>query len=125
MTTSQVAMFLHGQKDVEEQRAEEDAINRITEHKEFDKIKVSRPMYKESPVSQGQLSNPVWQAYRYSGSFHQPRPSLAYGRVCTECNKTVHFYRVCRSKMSGAVHEVEQEIIDNKVSEYIKMMSVH
>ena len=41
------------------------------------------------------------------------------------CNKTSHFWRVCRGKKSRAVHEVEQEIIDNEASKEIEMVSVH
>ena len=73
-------------KGVEAQRAQVDAMNSITE-KEFDKIKVSGTIHKESPKMQAQSSNPVQQACRYSGSFHQPMQCLAYGKVCMECNK--------------------------------------
>ena len=67
----------------------------------------------------------MWQACRYCGSFHQPRQCLAFGKVCIECNKTGHFCRVCRSKKSRPVHEVEQEIIDNEASEDIETVNVH
>ena len=112
-------------KRVEEQRAQADAMNSITEDKESDRIKVSRTMCKESPKSQAQSSNPVWQACRYCSSPHQPRQCMAYGKVCTECNKTGHFWRVCQSKKSRAVYKIEQEIIDNKASKIIDMESVH
>ena len=39
-------------KRVEAQRAQADAMNSITEQKEFDKIKVSRTIHKESPKTQ-------------------------------------------------------------------------
>ena len=111
-------------KRVEAQRTQADAMNNITEQKEFDKIKVSRTIHKESPKTPAQSSNQVWQACRYCGSFHQPRQCLGCGKVCMECNKTGHFWRVCRGKRERAVHEVEQEIIDNEASEEIEM-SVH
>ena len=60
-------------KTVEAQRAQVDAMNSITEQKEFDKINVSRTIHKERAEMQAQSSNPAQQACRYCGSFHQPR----------------------------------------------------
>ena len=79
-------------------------------------------MHKESPESLAHSSNPARQACKYCGSLHQPRQCPAYGKVCTDCNKTCHF---CKSKKSRAVHEIEQEIIDNNASVDIEMVSVH
>ena len=112
-------------KRVEAQRAQADAMNSITEQKEFDKIKVSRAISKESSKTQAQSSNQVQQPCRYCSSFHQPRQCMACGKVCMECYNASHFQRVCRSKKSRAVHEIKQEIIDNKASKEIEMVSVH
>ena len=53
-----------------------------------------------------------------AAAFITPGNAQQYGKVCTECNKTGHFHGESAGvNMSRAVHEVEQEIIDNKASE--------
>ena len=93
--------------------------------KSLTKIKVSRSTYKESPKRPAQSSTPVWQVYRYCGSLHPPRQCPAYGKACMECNMISHFQRVCSSKKTRAVHEVEQETVQDKASEDIEMVSVN
>ena len=48
-------------KSVEAQRVQASVMNSITESKEFDKIKVSRSMHKESPKRTAQSSTPARQ----------------------------------------------------------------
>ena len=109
----------------EAQRAQSAVMNSITEFKEFDKIKVSRSMCKESSKRPAQSSTPAWYMCRYCSSSHPPRQCLAYGKVCMECNKIGHFQRVCRSKKSRAVHKANQKTMQDKASEDIEMGSVN
>ena len=53
----------------------------------------------------------------YCGSIHQPRQCLAYGKKCTDCYKISHFRRVCRSKRTRAVNEVEHETAQGSIEE--------
>ena len=104
-------------KRVEPQRAQAAVMNSITESKQFDKIKVSRSMCKESPKTPALSSTTSQQVCRYCGSSHPPRQCPAYGKTCTECNKIGHFQRVCRCKETRALHEVEQETIKDNACE--------
>ena len=74
------------EKRVEAQRTQAAVMNSITESKVFDKIKVSRPLYKDSPKRPAQSSTLSWQVCRYFGSSHPPRQCPVYGKMCTECN---------------------------------------
>ena len=51
-----------------------------------------------------------WQPCRYCGQIHQLRQCPAYGKMCSACGKVGHFKKVCCSKRSRAVYEMEQEM---------------
>ena len=73
------------------QRTQGAVMNSITESKEFDKIKVSRSMCKDSPKTPTPSNTPLWQVCRYCSSSHPPRQCQAYGKTCTESNNIGHF----------------------------------
>ena len=103
--------FLVWAKRVDAQRAQAAVMSAITKSKEFDKIKVSRPMWTSSQRTPAQHNTPSWPACRYCGSTHPPRKCPTYSKTCTECSKVGHFCRVCRSKKTRSVNELGQEII--------------
>ena len=74
-------------KGVKAQRAQSAIMNSPTEVKEFDKLKVVKNTYKDSPRSVTQTKMPTEQMCRYCGSSHSLRQCLAYWKRCTECSK--------------------------------------
>ena len=110
---------------VEAQRAQAAVMGPFTECKELDKIKVTRQELKSSPRTPTQYNTPSWPACRYWGSTHSPRQYPAYGKMCTECSKSGHFCRVCRSKKTRAVNELGQEIMHENTREDFKTVSIN
>ena len=107
-------------KRVNAQRAQAAVMSTITESKEFDKIKVSIPVWTSNPrmsIKHNTLSQPTC---RYCGSTHPPRQCPAYSKVCTECSKVGHFCRICSSKKTRAVNEIEQETIQENIGKILK-----
>ena len=94
-------------KKVEAQRAPAAVMSAITESKEFDKIKVSTPMWISSPRTPAQHNS---SSCRYCGSTHPPRQCQVYSKTCMEWSKVGHFHR---SKKNWAVNELGQVIIQN------------
>ena len=78
-------------KRVETQKVQAAVMSAITESKQFNTIKVSRPMRTSSPRTPAQHSTPSWPAWRYCGSTHPPRQCQAYGKTGTESSKVGHF----------------------------------
>ena len=76
-------------KRVEAHRVQAAVMNSITESIQFDKIKVSRSMHKESPKRPAQSSTLVWQACRYCSSFHPPRQCPAQARCAWVATRSV------------------------------------
>ena len=99
------------------QRAQSAIMNSLTEVKEFDKLKVVKNTYKDSPRRPTKTKMPEKQTYRYCGSSHPLRQCLAYGKRCMECSKNVHFRVVCRSMRTRAVNKVEQEAAQDSAEE--------
>ena len=112
-------------KRVETQRAQVAVLNTITESRQFDKIKVSRKV-KESKtkIPMHQSSTPQ-QPCRYCGGTHQPRQCPAYGKMCMECNKFGHFSRVCWSRKSRVVNEMEQEVTPEYTEDNLETVSMN
>ena len=111
-------------KRVKAQRAHTAVMSTITKTKEFNKIKVSRPMWKSSWRTPAQHNTSSWPACRYYGSPHPPRHCLAYDKMCVECSKVGHFHRVCRSRKTRALNELGQEIIQDNTREDFEMVSI-
>ena len=97
----------------------------MTETKEFDKIPVARHTGKDNPRGPTQPSMPLRQTCRYCGSTHPPRQCLAHGKTCMGCSKMGHFQKVCRSKMTRMVNEIEQETIQDNTEEDIELVSIN
>ena len=71
-------------KGVEAQRAQAAVMNSIIEYKEFDKIKVSRTMCKESPKRPAQYSTSVWQVPTHPGNaLHMARHAHSTTKLAT------------------------------------------
>ena len=101
-------------KRVEAQRAQSAVMSTITETKEFDKIRISKYAHKDSPRRSTQSSMSSKQICRYCCSTHPPRQCLAHGNMCMECSKIGHFQKVCRSRRTRAMNEVEQKTVQVK-----------
>ena len=85
-------------------------MNSLTETKEFDKLKISKTTYKESPRRPPvHIKIPTKQTCRYCGPNHPLRQCPAYGKKFTDCRKIGHFRGVFKSKRARSVNEVEQE----------------
>ena len=95
-------------KRVQAQRAQAAVLNTLIESRQFDKIKLSKKV-KESRVRTPMHQNVQQQPCRYCGGTHQPRQCLAHGKTCTVCNKIGHFQKVCHSRKSRVVNEMEEE----------------
>ena len=94
-------------KRVEAQRVQAVVLDSLTESKKFDKIKVSekaRDNKNRTPVNQATQQ----QSSRYCGGVHQLRQCLTYGKMCVECRKVGHFRKVCHSRRSRVVNDMEQ-----------------
>ena len=97
-------------KREEAQGAQSAIKNSPTEAKEFDKLKVAKNTYKESPRrSSTQIKMPAKQTCRCCGSSHPWQKCPAYGKKCTEYSKIGHIRGMCRSRKPIAMNEVEQE----------------
>ena len=92
-------------KRVEVLRAQAAVLNTLTESRQYDKIKVSRKV-KESKK-------------------HSPRQCQAYGKTCTEYNKIGHFHKVCQSRKSRVVNEMEQEGTQEYTEYDLEMVSIN
>ena len=104
-------------KRVEAQRAQSAVMSSITGAKEFDKIKISKNVCKDSPRRSTQTRTPTKQTCRYCRCSHPLRQCLAYGKMCVECIKIGHFRAVSQNRRTRAVKEVEQETVQNGAGE--------
>ena len=114
-------------KRIKAQRVQSTIRNSFTEAKKFNKIKVTKNAYKDSPRRQTQTKMPAKQTCGYCCSSHPPRQCLAYGKTCTECSKIgCHFRMVCRSRKTRAVNVVEQEAVQYSAGEHsIDLVSIN
>ena len=104
-------------KRVEAQRAQSAIMNSLTEVKEFDKLKVVKNTYKDSPRRATQTKIPAKEMRRYCGNSHPLRQCPAYGKRFTECSKIGHFRVVCKSRRARAMNEVGQEVAQDSAEE--------
>ena len=76
---------------------------------------------------QKEKCNPVHHQDRHAGigAAHPPRWCLAYGKMFVGCSKIGHFQKVCRSKKTREVNEVEQETKQDIADEDIKLVSIN
>ena len=65
------------------------------------------------------------QPCRYCGGTHQPRQCPAYGKVCKESSKTEHFQKVCHSRKSRVINEMEQEVSQEYTEHDLEMVSIN
>ena len=97
----------------------------ITETKEFDKMRRSKYSHKDNSRRSTKSSMPSKQICRYCSSTHPLRQCQTYGKMCTECNKIGHFQKVCRSRRTKAINEVEQETVQGSVGKDIKSVIIN
>ena len=112
-------------KRIEAERAQAVVMSAITETKEFNKIRVARHAHKDNSRVPAQSSMPLRQTCRYCSSTHPPRQCLVYERLCAGCRKMYHFQKVCRSRKTRALNEVEQETIQDITDKDIELMSIN
>ena len=109
-------------KRVEAQMAQTTVLNTLIKSRQFDKIKISKRVKDNktgTPVHWTTLQQPC----RYCGGIHQPRQYPAYGKMCMECSKIGHFWKVCHSRKSRVVSEMEQEVAQKYTGDDIEMVS--
>ena len=93
---------------VETQRMQAVVLNTLTESKQLDKIKVSKRAKEDTNRDLvGQMLQ--WQPCQYCGGVHPPRQYPAYGKMCAGCGQMAHFKKVCHSRRSRVVNEIEVE----------------
>ena len=97
------------EKRVEAQRAQVAVLNTLTESRQFNKIKVSKRA-KEDTARASAGWTLQWQPCQYCGRVHLPRQCLVDGKMCVGCGKMGHFKKVCHSRSSRAVVELELEL---------------
>ena len=95
----------------------------LTESGQFDKIKISKRA-KEDTTRAPVGWTLQWQLCRYCGGIHQPRQCPTYGKVCAGCGKMRHFKKVCCSKRSRAISEMEQEMSQEYSKGEIETVSI-
>ena len=111
-------------KRVEVQRTQAAVLHTLTESKQLNKVNISKRTKDDkarTPVNWTMQQQPC----RYSGGIHQLRQCPAYGRMCAECSKVGHFKRVCCSKRSRVVNEMEQERSQEFSDDEIEIMSIN
>ena len=95
-------------KRVEAQRLKAAVLNTLTESMQFDKIKISKRAKEDTArAPHGQMLQQ--QACQYCGRVHQLRQCPTYGKMCVGFGNTGHFKKVCCSKRSRVVNEIELE----------------
>ena len=107
------------------QRAQSLIMNKLTEAKEFDKLKIVKNMHKDNPRRSTQAKTPTKQTCRYCGSSLPLRKCLAYGKRCTECGKIGHFRVVCRSRRDIAMDEVQQVAVQDRAENSIDSVTIN
>ena len=112
-------------KRVEVQRAQVAVLSTVTESRQFDKIKVSRKVRERNTTMLMQQSNTSWQPCRYCGGTHPPRQCPVYDKMCTVCNKIGHFHRVCQSRKSRVINEMEQEDTQEYTKDDLETVSIN
>ena len=99
-------------------------LNTLTKSRQFDKIKISKKVKDDkprAPVNQTTQQQPC----RYCGGIHQLRQCPAYSKMCVECGKVGHFRKVCHSRRSKVVNEMEQEVTQGYSNDEIEMVSIN
>ena len=96
-------------KRVEAQRTQVTVLNILIESRQFDKIKISKTVKDNKTRTPVHQTTP-WQPCRYCGGIHQPRQWPAHGKMGMEYGKIGHFQKVCCSRRSRVVNEMEQEV---------------
>ena len=111
-------------KRVEVQRAHTAVLNTLTELRQFNKIKVSkRAKVDTARAPVGQMSQQ--QQCQYCGGVHLSRQCPVYGKICAGCGKMGHFKKVCHSKGSWAVNEIEIEMSQKHSKGEIETVSIN
>ena len=110
-------------KRAEAQRAQTTLLNMLTEIRQFDKIKIPKKV-KYDKTRMPVHWNTLGTLCRYCGRIHHPRQCPAYGKMCMECSKIGHFWKVCHSRRSRVVTEMEQEVSQEYTEDDIEMVSI-
>ena len=90
------------------QRAQAVVLNLLTDSNQFGKIKVSdkaKDNKGRAPVNQATKQQPC----RSCGGVNQPRQCPVYRKMCTEFGKVDNFRKVCHSRRSRMVNDMEPE----------------
>ena len=107
-------------KRVKAQRVQAAILKDITETKTFDKVK-KEPELKNTWGRDANVATHQRWPCRYCGGRQCP----AYGKMCATCSKMGHFRKVCRSRRSHVVHEVEIEVGPDSQGEDIEIVSIN
>ena len=112
------------EKRVEVQRVQATVLNKLTNLRQFDKIKVSKWVKEDATrVMVGQTLQ--WQQCQYCGGVHPLRQCPAYRKMCSGCGKTGHFKKVCCSKRSRVINEIELEMSQEYSKGEIEMVNIN
>ena len=112
-------------KWVEVQRAQTAVLNTLTESRQFDKVKILKNKTKEDTARAPSNWTMQWQLCRYYGGKHQLRQCSVYGKMCVGCGKVGHFKKVCHSKRSRAINNMEQEMSQEYSEGEIETVSIN
>ena len=110
-------------KRVEKQRMQAAVLTFATESRQFDKIKVSKKA-KEDATRAPVDETSQWQLCKYCGGLHQLRQCPAYGKMCVGCGKIGYVKKVCYSKRSRAINEMEKEMSQEYSEAMIEKVSI-
>ena len=111
-------------KRVEAQRAQTAVLNTLTESRQFDKVKISKNP--KDDIARTAVSWTVQQRLcRYCGGTHQLRQCPVYDKMCVGCGKKGHFKKVCHSKRSRILNEIEQEMSQEYSEGEIEAVSIN
>ena len=111
-------------KRVEVQRAQAVVLNTLTELRQFNRRKVSK-WKKEDPARAPVGQTLQWQPCWYCGRVQPPRQCPVYGQMFMGCDKMGHFKKVCCSKRSRAVNEIELETSQEHSKGEIETVSIN
>ena len=109
---------------VKAQRVQASILNDITETNTFDKVEKEQEL-KNTWGREANVATHQRQSCRYCGGSHAPRQCPAYGKMCATCSKMGHVRKVCRSKRSCVVHEVEIDMRPDSQAEDIEIVSIN
>ena len=124
ITSEQV---LGWKKRVEAKRAQSAIMDSLTKTKEFDKVKIAKGELRYNGTNvQTCAKTPAKKRCSYCSSSHTPCQYLIYEKKCADCGKINHFRKVCSSKRTTTVHNIEQEPDHcNIEKDYINMVNIN